>query len=332
MGNQIARRPLKDLRDFFDGNLAYLIAMLLLVIGSIVIGITNFDFDISAIVVELFAIAMPAVIFAFMRKRKAQSFLRINRVKPLDALLVVGIFLTAYPVGIFINYLVIMGLMTIGKITPPILPVPTGIGEFAMQLLSVAGSAALCEELLFRGFIMRSYEGLGWKKAILISAGLFSALHFSVENMAATFYLGLLLGYVVYKTNSIFAGMIGHFLNNSIAIVLNMTLKNLPAIGGVDIKNAADIMPSSSQMLVGVIFIGVIAVVMMAAQFGLISILNERALKRFNEKDFIGPVHEARTLGIKEFWPLIPATLIFLFFIVTEILRIVLGDAFKMFS
>lgn len=325
MENQIARRPLKDLRDFFDGNLAYLIAMLLLVLGSIVIGITNFDFDISAIVVELFAIALPAVIFAFMRKRKAKSFLRINGLKSLDALLVVGIFLTAYPVGIFINYLVIMGLMTIGKITPPTLPVPAGIVEFAMQLLSVAGSAALCEELLFRGFIMRAYEGLGWKRAILISAGLFSALHFSVENMAATFYLGLLLGYVVYKTNSIFAGMIGHFLNNSIAIVLNMTLQSIPAIGGADIKKAADILPTLSQMLVGVIFIGVIAMFMIAAQVGLLSILHERALNRFDKKDFIGPVQEVRMLGIKEFWPLIPATLIFSFFIVTEILNLVRG-------
>ena len=330
MENQIARRPLKDLRDFFDGNLAYLIAMILLVIGSIVIGLTNFDFYISAITVELFAIALPAVIFAFMRKRKAKSFLRLNVIKPLDALLVVGIFLTAYPVGIFINYLVMMALMTIGKITPQTLPVPSGIGEFIMQLLSVAGSAALCEELLFRGFIMRAYEGLGWKKAILISAGLFSALHFSVENMAATFYLGLLLGYVVYKTNSIFAGIIGHFLNNSIAIVLNMTLQNIPGIGGDDIKKAAEILPTPSQMLIGTIFIGVIAMFMMAAQIGLLSILHERALKRNNERDFIGPVQEVRALGIKEFWPLIPATLIFLFFIVTNILMIIFGDAFKL--
>jgi len=326
MENQITRRPLNELRDFFDGNLVYLIAMLLLVIGSIFIQISNFGFDISAILVELAAIALPAIIFAVIRKRKAKSFLRLNALKPVDALLVVGIFLTAYPVGVFINSIVLMGLMSIGKVTAPNIPVPSGTGEFIMQLISIAGSAALCEELLFRGFIMRAYEGLGWKKAILISAGLFSALHLSVQNIAPTFYLGLLLGYVVYKTNSILAGMIGHFLNNSIAVMLNMTFGKVN-----EIQKAADATPTSAQMLVGVIVFGVIAVFMLAAQFGFLSILNNRSMKRNLEMDFIGPIQEVRKLGIKEFWPLIPATLIFLFFITIELLTIIFGDLFKLF-
>ena len=179
---------------------------------------------------------------------------------------------------------------------------------------------------------MRAYEGLGWKKAILISAGLFSALHLSIMSMAATFYLGLLLGFVVYKTNSIFAGMIGHFLNNTIAIVLNSTLRNIPGIGGVDVKAAGEIMPTSTQMLIGAVFFGFIALFMAAAQTGLLFVLHERSLNRKKERNFIGPIHEAKKIGIKELWPLIPAAAIFLLFITIEILTLVLGDAFKLFS
>jgi len=63
---------------------------------------------------------------------------------------------------------VTMAMMKLGKVVPPNIPVPAGTGEFLLQILSIAGSAALCEELLFRGFIMRAYEGLGWKRAIFI--------------------------------------------------------------------------------------------------------------------------------------------------------------------
>lgn len=332
MEKHITRRPLKDLRDFFDGNLVYLIAMLLLIIGSVTIKLTDVNFEISAIFVELLAIAIPAVIFANRRNRNPRRFLRINFLKPVDGLLVIGVFLTAYPVGVFLNYMVMIGLMRLGKVIPPDIPVPGDIGSFLLQLLSIAGSAALCEELLFRGFIMRAYEGMGWKKAIFISAGLFSALHLSAQNMAATFYLGLILGYVVYKTNSIFAGMLGHFLNNSIAIVLNATIRSIPGMSGADIKAAAQVMPTTGQMLLGAIFLGVFAVFMMAAQVGLLFILHERAFARTKEVDFIGPIHEAKRYGIRELWPLIPAFVIFLLFITMEILNLIFDNTIKLFS
>ena len=332
MEKQITRRPVKDLRDFFDGNLVYLIAMLLLILGSIIIKLMDAGFEVSAIFVELIAIALPAIVFAKRRNRDAKSFLRINFLRPWDGLLVIGIFLTAYPVGVFLNYLVMIGLMRLGRVVPPDIAVPTDIGMFLLQLLSIAGSAALCEELLFRGFIMRAYEGMGWKKGIFISAGLFSALHLSAQNIAATFYLGLLLGYVVYKTNSIFAGMLGHFLNNSIAIVLNATLRNIPGLKGADLKAATQAMPTTGQMLIGAIFLGVFAAFMMAAQVGLLFILHERAFIRTKKKDFIGPVHEARKIGIRELWPLIPASLIFLFFITMEILNLIFNNTIKLFS
>ena len=82
--------------------------------------------------------------------------------------------------------------------------------------------APLVEEIVFRGAILRAL--LRWKSnpwiGILISAALFSVIHMNPAQMPHAFLIGILLGWMYYRTDSIIPGVIYHWVNNSVAYLL----------------------------------------------------------------------------------------------------------------
>jgi len=87
-------------------------------------------------------------------------------------------------------------------------------------LLVIAVTPAVCEELLFRGVILSGLRRYGAWPAIIVSALLFALAHASIYRLLPTFCLGLLLGYIVVKTGSIWCSMLMHALNNGVAVTL----------------------------------------------------------------------------------------------------------------
>lgn len=100
--------------------------------------------------------------------------------------------------------------------------------EFDMLLGSrlgyfvIALGAPLVEELVFRGAILRAL--LRWKSnpwvGIIISSVLFAASHMNPVQMPHAFLVGLLLGWMYYRTDSIVPGVVYHWVNNTVAYVL----------------------------------------------------------------------------------------------------------------
>lgn len=96
--------------------------------------------------------------------------------------------------------------------------------------LSIALLAPVAEELVFRGAIqktaVRYYEGKFGKTnrahwvAIVISAALFAAIHGNPAQIPHALLVGLLLGWLCYRSGSIIPGIIVHWVNNSAAFLL----------------------------------------------------------------------------------------------------------------
>lgn len=90
-------------------------------------------------------------------------------------------------------------------------------GYFTIGLM-----APVCEELVFRGAILRVL--LRWSShhwgAIAISALLFALVHANPAQMPHAFVIGLLLGWLYYRTDSVVPGIVYHWVNNSIAYVV----------------------------------------------------------------------------------------------------------------
>lgn len=90
-------------------------------------------------------------------------------------------------------------------------------GYFVVGLL-----APLAEEMVFRGAVLRSL--LQWKSnpwiGIVVSALLFAMIHMNPAQMPHAFLIGLLLGWMYWRTDSIVPGVVYHWVNNTVAYVM----------------------------------------------------------------------------------------------------------------
>lgn len=94
---------------------------------------------------------------------------------------------------------------------------PAGL---AVNILVVCIIAAMGEEWLFRGVLQQTiYRGTGNAHgAIWISALLFSFIHLQFFGFFPRLLLGAMMGYLLYFSNSIWAPITAHFLNNLITV------------------------------------------------------------------------------------------------------------------
>lgn len=86
--------------------------------------------------------------------------------------------------------------------------------------MRVAVVAPIVEELIFRGLILqgfrRNYNGY---ISVFFSALLFALFHLNPWQFPATFVLGLVLGWIMLRTNNIFLVILGHSINNMLVLL-----------------------------------------------------------------------------------------------------------------
>jgi membrane protease YdiL (CAAX protease family) len=95
-------------------------------------------------------------------------------------------------------------------------------GEYLFALFILALLPAICEETLFRGgfqnFLTRATK-MPWLSIIIVSI-LFSLAHWSYYGFLSRFFLGIMLGLLYQYSGKIWLNILGHFLNNAIAITV----------------------------------------------------------------------------------------------------------------
>ena len=79
----------------------------------------------------------------------------------------------------------------------------------------------VCEELVFRGLVLRGLLGRyrPWT-AVVVSAASFAAMHLNPAQMPIALGLGALLGWIYMRTRSLGLCVLGHALNNSASYVV----------------------------------------------------------------------------------------------------------------
>jgi hypothetical protein len=95
------------------------------------------------------------------------------------------------------------------------------IWQVIADVLAVGLLTAIVEEFMFRGVLQTIFER--WTKnthaAIWITAILFSAFHMEFFGFLPRLMLGVLFGYFVAWSGSIWPAVWAHFLNNGLAVV-----------------------------------------------------------------------------------------------------------------
>lgn len=93
---------------------------------------------------------------------------------------------------------------------------------FWITLISVSVFAPLFEEWLCRGIVLRGLlQKMSPAAAISISAAFFAFLHMNPWQAVPAFIIGLLFGYVYYKTGSLKLTMLMHCVNNTFAVIFS---------------------------------------------------------------------------------------------------------------
>ena len=95
-------------------------------------------------------------------------------------------------------------------------------GPLWSSFLVVAIFAPIFEEWLCRGMVLRGLLTKmkpGW--AIVVSALFFAVIHANPWQALNAFLIGLMMGYVYYKTGSLILTMVIHFVNNGTSVILS---------------------------------------------------------------------------------------------------------------
>ena len=98
---------------------------------------------------------------------------------------------------------------------------PEGLFGFMLTFIAVAIIPALVEEFACRGIILGSIRKYSDSFAVLTSAIVFGILHSNFQQIPFAFLVGLILGYVTVKTNSIWTAVAIHCFNNAVSVIFD---------------------------------------------------------------------------------------------------------------
>jgi len=86
---------------------------------------------------------------------------------------------------------------------------------FLLSLVIIAVTPAVCEELVFRGFIQSKYEGQPIHVAAVVNGLFFGIIHMNMHQFPYAFVLGIAFAYMVYFTRNILSAVLSHFIINA---------------------------------------------------------------------------------------------------------------------
>lgn len=242
------KRPL-----IIEVNYLYLVvAILLITVGGF---FQARDIYSGIFITEYIIILLPVILLALFRKYKFKETFRLNKITLKQTILTILIVICSYPIAMFFNSIMAVIVSMFGELQQSPLPVPENTSMFLKSLFLFAITPGICEEVIFRGVIQSAYERIGAKRAIVITGVMFGVFHFNIQNFLAPTFLGILFGYMVYKTNSLYTSIIAHAVNNGIALIL------LSIVGEQEVGPSLVDMGQTEVLLIGLISLAVIAIV-----------------------------------------------------------------------
>ncbi|NNG65677.1 CPBP family intramembrane glutamic endopeptidase [Caldanaerobacter subterraneus] len=290
------------------GKLYFSVMVLFITLGYLV---QKASLYIGILITEIVFVLIPVIVYLLIKRYDVKYVLRLNPLKSEFVLLLVLIAIASWGVSGFLAVLTNYFLSKLGKVPVMQIPPAQDLNELIVQLIIFGLVAACCEEIFMRGLVMRSFEMRGSIKSVVITAILFAMLHLNVQNFLSILFLGTILGYVVYRTDSIFAGMIVHFTNNAISTILSyfISQSGMANVSGVERIS----IPFSA-----VLFYGVIAVFSGMILYALLRRLTAMTT----------PYVIKGGTGVKEdvkvflYWPFFLSILIFLYRITWQMVKI----------
>ena len=84
-----------------------------------------------------------------------------------------------------------------------------------LMLVAIAVTPAICEEVVFRGYLQAQHRDYSIRNAALLNGLFFAIIHFNLQQFAYAFAMGIIFAYMVHYTRSIWAAILPHFIINA---------------------------------------------------------------------------------------------------------------------
>ncbi|MFU0831925.1 MAG: CPBP family intramembrane metalloprotease [Oscillospiraceae bacterium] len=169
----------------------------------------------------LLGLAVPVLLYFALRRIPFSAglpFRKIGVVKTCALIFLggAGCMLANIPANIVINLEQFFGFS--GNI--PDMPLNDNPAVLILYVLSIVVIPPIVEEMMFRGMILQGLRRFGNGFAIVASAVLFGLYHGNLAQTVFAFLCGLILGFVVIRTNSLLPSILIHALNNGISVAI----------------------------------------------------------------------------------------------------------------
>ena len=188
---------------------------------------------------SIFMFVIPPIVYYFITRKEHQMHdLGLRKLTPPWWLILIGVILMFVSIPVTTSLTTWNESMNLGgafakleeymkaleetaqSATEKMLDVNT-FGGMLFNLIIIALIPAVGEELTFRGVLQQSLtRKMNPHIAIILSSAIFSFIHFQFYGFLPRMFLGMLLGYMFYITNSIWTSMLMHFVNNGATVVV----------------------------------------------------------------------------------------------------------------
>lgn len=205
-----------------DSGLLYSVIALYYVYVSKFLVKLGLTVELRLLLSQILFLLLPPVLLAVIRGYNIKETFRLKAPRPLEVVIMLVMSPVMIVAGFCAGFTALLVIKIIfGKVylTGEVSILMSNNILIAVLLVGVL--PAFCEEMFFRGMFQKGLEKLGAACSILLSGIMFGLFHFDFQRLAAQTIIGLLSAYVVYRTGSIFNGMILHFMNNTLLTLLS---------------------------------------------------------------------------------------------------------------
>lgn len=181
----------------------------------------------SALILLLELAFLLPVVLIFAWKRISWRHLGFRKFDPKTMALGCGLLIGGYIIILIHNLILVsLGIDTQGEAILRLIQMLESPGWFFVVGILFA---PFVEEIFFRGFLFQGFrQKYGWVGAMLVSSAIFAVAHLDPAALIPTYILGLLLAYLYHRSNSLWPGIILHFLVNGLSLCAAFAYTRLP--------------------------------------------------------------------------------------------------------
>lgn len=174
---------------------------------------------------QFLGMALPILLITKLHTTRSADFLRLRNFHLSTILWAILGLVVLYPTMMAVGMLNEMipqpqALQEMDKLREKMIEMMLLKSNPFFNFLAIAVTPAICEELMFRGYIQRQFErSFRATTAIIVTGLIFGSFHLSFKQVLPLSFIGIYLCYLTWKTDSLYPAIFVHLFNNGISVV-----------------------------------------------------------------------------------------------------------------